>query len=96
MSIGTYSELVAALNDYLDRDDLGTRAETFCQIVEARLNRLLEDPEMEISTTLTGDGADLPADFGAVVSIGPADGNPLRQMGNQEYAGLLQNSGTSR
>lgn len=94
--IGTYSDLVSAVGDWLDRDDLSTRAATFIQLAEARLNRLLDDPDMEVSVTLTGDGAALPADFGSMVSIGTADGNPLTEMGNIEYAAILPISGISR
>lgn len=88
--------LIDALGDWLDRDDLDTKADTFIALTEARLNRLLEDPDMEVSTTLTGDGASLPADFGSMVSIGTADGYPLAQMGNQEYAAIRPISGVSR
>src|SRR5688500_200640 len=96
MSLDNYSELVAALEDYVDRDDLSTRAGTFSQLAEARLNRLLDDPRMEVSVTLTGDGADLPSDFGSMVSLGTADGNPLSPMDNVEYSAIQPVSGTSR
>lgn len=96
MSIATYSELVTAIGDWLDRDDLATRAPDFIRLAESRLNRLLEDPDMEVSVTLTGDGADLPADFGAMVSIGTADYNSLTPISNAEYAALLPSSGVSR
>jgi hypothetical protein len=86
--ITTYSGLTAKLETWLDRDDLDADVDTFIQLTEARLNRLLEDPDMEVSTTLTGDGASLPADFGSMVSIGTADGYPLAQMGNEEYSAI--------
>lgn len=92
--ITDYTSLVAKLADWIDRDDADV--DTFIQLTEARLNRLLDDPDMEVSTTLTGDGASLPADFGSMVSIGTADGNRLKQMGNEEYASLLPISGVSR
>lgn len=91
-----YTSLVEKLGDWVDRDDLATKADTFIQLTEARLNRLLEDPDMEVSTTLTGDGASLPADFGSMVSIGTADGYPLSQMGNEEYASVRHISGIPR
>ena len=94
--MSNYSDLLADVEDTLDRDDADTRLPRWLKLVEARLNRLLEDPDMEVTTTLTGDGADLPADFGSMVSIGTADGNRLRQMGNEEYAGLTPISGVSR
>lgn len=94
--IGTFDELVSAVGDITDRDDLATKAPMFIQLAEARLNRLLDDPEMEVSVTLTGDGADLPDDFGSMVSIGTSDGHPLTEMGNIEYAAILPISGISR
>lgn len=96
MSLASYSDLVSAVSDWLDRDDLAARVPTFLPMVEARLNRLLDDPEMEVTAVLSGDGASLPADFGAMVSLGTADGNPLRLMSNVEYAAILPRSGVSR
>lgn len=92
----TYAELLANIADTLDRDDAGTRLPGWLKLVEARLNRLLDDPDMELSVTLTGDGADLPADFGSMVSLGTAYNQPLTPMSNVEYAALLPSSGTSR
>jgi hypothetical protein len=65
-------------------------------LVEARLNRLLQDPDMEVVTTLTGDGAALPADFGEMIAIGTADSNRLTPISNVEYASISPLSGTSR
>ncbi len=95
--IGTYAELVTAVGDWLDRDDLATRAPTFIQFAEARMNRLLEDPEMEVTsdTIAAGDYTALPADYGAMVSISIGDG-PLRQVGPVEFAGFNSISGTPR
>lgn len=92
----SYADLLSDVSDTLDRDDVESRLPRWLKLVEARLNRLLDDPEMEVSTTLIGDGADLPADFGALVSIGTADGNRLSYMGNAEYAAVLPHSGVSR
>ena len=94
--MSNYTDLLADIEDTLDRDDADTRLPRWLKLVEARLNRLLDDPEMEVSTTLVGDGADLPADFGSMVSIGTADGNALKVMGNAEYAALQPISGVSR
>lgn len=96
MALGTYTELVSAVGDWLDRDDLSARAADFIRLAEVRLNRILEDPEMEVVTTLTGDGATLPADFGSMISIGTADGNALTPMTNAEYGALQPISGISR
>ena len=92
----TYSQLVSTVGDYLDRDDLSTRIPTFIRLTESRLNRLLDDPDMEVVTTLAGDGVALPEDFGSIVSIGTADGNPLRPMPNAEYASIRPVGGVPR
>lgn len=91
-----YADLLADVEDTLDRDDVASRLPSWLRLVEARLNRLLDDPDMEASVTLTGDGADLPDDFGSMVSIGTAYNQPLSPMSNVEYAALLPVSGTSR
>lgn len=96
MTLATFTELQDAIGDWLDRDDLDARVPDFIRLTEVRVNRLLEDPEMEVSATLTGDGDDLPADFGSMVSIGTADGHRLTPMSNVEYAAILPSSGTSR
>lgn len=97
MSISTYPDLVAAVGDWLDRDDLATRASTFVQLAEARMNRLLDDPEMEITLTgaATGGTVSLPDDFGALVSVSTGDGR-LSQVGSAEYNGFRMVGGTPR
>lgn len=96
MSLTSYTDLVAAIGDWLDRDDLAARAPDFIRLAEVRLNRLLDDPEMEVSASLVGNGAALPDDFGAMVSIGTADGNTLSPITNAAYAALRPSSGVSR
>ncbi len=89
MALATYSELEVAVGEWLDRDDLAARVPDFIRLTEARLNRLLEDPEMELIASLVaaGEYTPLPADYGAMVSISTGDG-PLDAMGSVEFAGL--------
>jgi hypothetical protein len=89
MSIATFEQLVTAVGDWLDRDDLADRAGTFVQFAEARLNRLLDDPEMDTvwETTAAGDYTPLPDDFGEMISISTGDG-PLLASGAVEFAGF--------
>lgn len=94
--ISDYASLVTEIGEWLDRDDLTLRIPTFIQLTEKRLNKILDDPDMEIVTTLSGDGAALPDDYGSMVSIGTADGNQLRAMSNTEYASVLPQSGIPR
>jgi hypothetical protein len=91
-----YANLLALVADTLDRDDVATRLPDWLTLVEARLNRLLQDPDMEVVTTLTGDGAALPADFGEMIALGTADDNRLTPISNVEYASIRPLSGTSR
>ena len=51
--VTTYSGLLTSVGDYLDRSDLNTKIPNFFQLFEARLNRLLRVPEMEVTATLT-------------------------------------------
>lgn len=97
MSIGTYSALVSAVGDWLDRDDLAARAPTFIQLAEARLNRLLDDPEMEVTATTTAEGdlTTLPEDFGGMVSVSTGNGI-LKAVGPAEFASFRTASGTPR
>lgn len=97
MSIANYTDLVAAVGDWLDRDDLATRASTFVQLAEARMNRLLDDPEMEVTATVTADDdyTTLPEDFGSMVSLS-VGGGPLSAYSASEFAGFNQVSGTPR
>ena len=80
---GALSDAIAA---WLNRDDLATRIPDFIRLAEARMNRLLRDPDQIVQTTVTvtsGDG-DLPADFGQMIAFGPA-GTRLTQVTPGEF-----------
>lgn len=89
MSLAAYSDLVTAIGEWLDRDDLAARAPDFIRLAEARLDRLLSDPDMEVTSTATASGAAtaLPDDFGEMVSITTGEG-PLKAMGPADFAGI--------
>jgi hypothetical protein len=95
--ITNYDGLVAKLETWLDRDDLDADVDTFIQLTEARLNRLLDDPEMEVTTetAASGDYTALPADFGSMVSISTGDGQ-LKQVGTVEFSTFDSTSGIPR
>lgn len=88
MSIATYSDMVTAVGDWLDRSDLAARVPDFLRLTESRLNRLLDDPDMEVTETFpaTGEFTPLPLDFGEMVSISVGEG-PLASVGPVEFAG---------
>lgn len=97
MSLDSYSGLVAEVGDWLDRDDVATRAPTFVRLVEAKVNRRLSDPDQEttFTTTASGDYTALPADFGEMVSISTGVGR-LDQVSGQVFAGYPAITGDPR
>lgn len=67
LAFDTYDELVAAINDWLDRSDLTGVAQQMIALAESRMRRVLvpyfSQASVSIVTASTGLGA-LPADFG--------------------------------
>lgn len=62
--VTTYSGLITAIGNWLNRSDLENRIPEFIALLEARLNRILRVPEMEDATTLTAAATvSLPTDF---------------------------------
>lgn len=93
-----YNDLLDLVSDTLDRDDVETRLPQWLPLVEARLNRLLEDPDMEVVSEATATGAytALPDDFGSMVSVTTGEG-ALAAMGAADFAGIDSSiSGTPR
>lgn len=93
MTIATYAELVTEIEAYLDRSDYTARIPTFIRLTEARLNRLLDDPDMEVRATAaaTGQYTTLPADFKRLIGI--STGGPyynLKQVSGSAITSLDQ------
>lgn len=65
MAIATYSDLTAALSDWLARADISAPAADFVTLAEARLNRALRAQEMQatVTTAITAGAVALPADY---------------------------------
>jgi hypothetical protein len=65
MTLATYSDLSAAILDYMNDANLSSKVDTFITLAEARFNRVLDTPDMESATTLDGSTATiaLPADY---------------------------------
>ncbi len=53
MAITTYTELQAAIANWLEKDNLGDRIPEFITLTEARLARELKTSELEVTTTLS-------------------------------------------
>jgi hypothetical protein len=64
-AISNYAQLLTEVQAWLDRTDLTARIPGFIRLCEARLNRVLNTPEMEKVTTLyqVMNDIPLPADF---------------------------------
>lgn len=99
MPLSTYSELVTELEAYLQRTDYTARIPSFIQLTEARLNRLLDDPEMEVRATVTGTGqyTTLPADFKRMIGVRTGNDYKLQQLSGAAISALDQTlTGTPR
>lgn len=93
-----YSDLVTALEGYLNRADYTPQIPTFITLTEARLNRLLDDPEMEQRATITGTAqyTALPSDFKRIIGV-TTGGVPLQQVSGSTITSLNQSyTGTPR
>lgn len=94
-----YADLVAALEGYLNRTDYTTQIPTFITLTEARLNRVLDDPEMEVRATATATGqfTDLPDDFKRMIGVRTSDGILLEQVSGARVTSYDQTvTGTPR
>lgn len=59
MALSTYAELLASIEDWLNRTDLTSRIPDFIRLFEVRMNRKLRDPGMEttsVEDTVSGTG----------------------------------------
>jgi hypothetical protein len=65
MALANYTDLVAAINGWLNRADMNTIAPDLIALAEAEFNRVLRCPEMEVRSTATmaGEALALPADY---------------------------------
>lgn len=65
MAISTYNELLAAIENHLDRSDLDDRIPEFVVLGEARIGREVKAKQMEqrVSTTPTSVYVNVPSDF---------------------------------
>lgn len=71
MALTNYTDLVAAINGWLNRSDMGTIAPDLIALAEAEFNRTLRTIEMEArsTSTLAGEALAVPTDFIGLRSI---------------------------
>ena len=100
MALSTFTELKAALADWLDRTDLTSQIVDFITLAEAEFNRTLLVPEREDAVTSSASSATitLPTDFYALRSI-YIDSDPkvfLQQMSFAELRTTYSASATGK
>jgi hypothetical protein len=103
MSITNYSELIVAVGNWLQRDDLAARVPEFIALFEAKMNRELRCSQMEKRSYATIDSGSsepqyitLPNDFQAMRSIvlsGVPGKPPLDFLSDVQIKGLRANIG---
>lgn len=104
MALTTYTELRAAIADWLNRADLDAQIPDFIKLAESTLNRMLRDGRMVTSTSLslTSGATAMPADLLDVsyVAISTDNTAPLEQVTPQQLMILrrsrMRTSGTPR
>lgn len=71
MAIANYAELVAAVQDYFDRDDLLAEIPLFIKLAEANLDRTLRSASLfeRATTSLNEEYEDLPPDFASMLRL---------------------------
>lgn len=90
MAFANYTELVASINDWLDRSDLGGAAPDMIALAESRMRRELSPLFAEKSVNLTSAAtgiASVPADFGTLDRV-IYDGATLPQLGEATAVNL--------
>lgn len=92
MAISTYSELQAAISDWMDRTDLSGNAVDFITLAEARLNRKIEF--VETNATLTGTAASRNVDVSSLSIIEPMQVYLTESGGGDEIEVDIKGPGT--
>ena len=98
MALANYTDLQAAIADWLDRTDLTARIPDFVRMVEAEVQTQLDDPAQYTSAplTLVAGNAALPADFGALISIADSTIGRIEQVSASQFADFQSSSGFPR
>lgn len=98
MALDTYSGLVDAVGAWLNKGtSLNARIPDFITLTESRLNKVLDDPDMEVAATITltsGVGT-LPADYGSLVSVNNGIYGRLTQASEAQFSSFSGISGNA-
>lgn len=96
MALANYTDLVAAVGNWLNRSDLTARIPEFIALAEAEFNRLLRVQDMEGQATATAAASvAVPDDFAGLISIKIGD-YELEQVSPAELKAMPDNSGIAR
>lgn len=101
MAITNYSELQAAVANWLDRDDLATRIPEFIALAEAQMNRLLRSRGAigRSTATVSSEFSALPADFAQAISLRAqttSDWDELSPADQETMSGYPASTGNPR
>ena len=96
-NLTTYSGLLVAAQDWLERSDIVDRIPDFVRLAEARFRRELVMPDMEVSTAFTPAATvALPTDFDSIRALGIVGYPPMDQLTPGDFGALpLQPDGSS-
>ena len=95
MPLASYSDLVDAISAWLNKGTaLAARIPDFIRLTESRLNKVLDDPAMEVraTSTVAGRYLTLPDDFGSLRSIS-VGGVRLKGATQGDFSGFSPQSG---
>jgi hypothetical protein len=92
--IGTYSQLQAAIADFLLRQDLTATIPTFIRLAEAQIARDLRDWRMEKRSVFAFDDGleDLPADWIETIRVQVVGSGEVRHVGHSEMMDLKRDT----
>lgn len=87
MALANYSDLLAAVGNWLNRSDLTARIPDFIVLAEAEFNRLVRTPDMEATAnvTVTSGAGSLPADCLGVKTARIAGAGKLNFISTDEF-----------
>ena len=90
MAITTYTELKAAIADFLNRDDLSAVVPTFISLAEADMSRQIKHwlNEKRVSTSLNEPYEFLPDDWLETIRFEHEDGTEIRLVSSVDMADL--------
>ena len=94
MPVSTYAELQTSVGSWLNRADMTGQIPDFIRLFEARVNRILRVPEMEVVSTFTAtqESTALPSDFLSLREVRVA-GKLLPSMNPQQLREAARISG---